>query len=80
MVNLYKKFKFYKIKISIIQHLKVTAVNKKKTISSHILGSVGFSLSNSELDNVAAEGCYRSFVVVVVVVVVVCVCVCVHML
>ena len=30
MVNLYKKFKFYKIKISIIQHLKVTAVNKKK--------------------------------------------------
>jgi len=30
MVNLYKKFKFDKIKISITKHLEVTAVNKKK--------------------------------------------------
>jgi len=30
MVNLHKKFKFDKIKISIIKHLQVTAVEKKK--------------------------------------------------
>jgi len=56
MVNLCKKFKFDKIKISIIKHLQVTAVKKKKTIRKHISGPVGFSLSNFELDNVAAEG------------------------
>jgi hypothetical protein len=53
---LYKKFKFDKIKISIIKHLKVTAVNEKKTIRKHILGPIGFSVSNFELDNVIAEG------------------------
>jgi hypothetical protein len=55
MVNLYIKFKFDKIKISIIKHLKVTAVNKKKQYGN-ILGPAGFSLSNFELDSVAAKG------------------------
>jgi len=55
MVNLYKKFKFDKIKISIIKHLKVTALGGKKR--KRILGPVGFSVSNFELDNVVAEGC-----------------------